>query len=243
MWNPTQPEPDSHEERFRRVRQAMQQERRDEGQTRTVDAASEFIRRLVERVGPVRLEDGVPREIRRQQWSVFNVPLMWAAAVGDQECAVLCWISTISEDWPQVQTFFGEMTGRRRPMSGGAHFTQQCVRGASLSREDLSEWIHNQGFRRRRWGAHFSARAQERIMNMAIAADTNVALLESVFIHVAAHSSSSSHRTSISEVRPVHHPPAEGGSASPQFIGGSGRRVFGRCVSADTLSSNRAHII
>ena len=70
------------------------------------------------------------------------------------------------------------------------------------SREDLSEWIHNQGFRQPRWGAHFSARAQERIMNMAIAADANVALLESVFIHVAAHSCSSSHRISISEVRP-----------------------------------------
>ena len=28
VWNPTQPGPDSHEERFRRVRQAMQQETR-----------------------------------------------------------------------------------------------------------------------------------------------------------------------------------------------------------------------
>ena len=44
-------------------------------------------------------------------------------------------------------------------------------------------------------GAHFIARAQERIMNMAIAADPNVAILESVFAHVAAHSCSSSNRT------------------------------------------------
>ena len=29
------------------------------------------------------------------------------------------------------------------------------------SREDLSEWIHNQGFVQPRWGAHFCARAQE----------------------------------------------------------------------------------
>ena len=94
------------------MRQAMQQERRDEAQARTVDADSEFIRRLVERVGPVRIEDGVPREIRRQQWSVFNVPMMWAAE-GDQECAVLNWISTISERLHPVQTFLGEMTGRK----------------------------------------------------------------------------------------------------------------------------------
>ena len=192
VWN-AQHEPDSHVERFRRVRQAMQQERR--AQARTVDAASEFIRRLVERVGPI--EDGVPREIRGQQWSVFNVPMMWTAAEGDQECAVLNWISTISDRLPPVQTFLGEMTGREAAHVGGAHFTQQWRSWGINSREDLSEWIHNQGFRQPRWGAHFSARAQERIMNMAIAADANVAHLESVFIHVAA----PSHRISISEVR------------------------------------------
>ena len=40
---PTQPSPDSHEERFRRVRQAMQERR----MKHRVDAASKFIRRLV----------------------------------------------------------------------------------------------------------------------------------------------------------------------------------------------------
>ena len=35
--------------------------------TRSVDAASEFVRRLVERVGLFRIEDGVPRVIRGQR--------------------------------------------------------------------------------------------------------------------------------------------------------------------------------
>ena len=124
-------------------------------------------------------------------------------AEGDQECAVLNWISTISERLPPVHTFLGEMTRRE-----AAHVGWRALHAAMRSwgfnfREDLSEWIHNKGFRQPRWGAHFSARAQERIMNLAIAADANVALLESVFIHVAAHSCSSSHRFSILEVRPV----------------------------------------
>ena len=90
VWNPTYHEPDrdSHEERFLRVGEAMQPERRDEAETRSVDAASEFILRLVERVGLFQIEDVVRREIRRQQWSVFNVPLMWVDSEGDQESAV-----------------------------------------------------------------------------------------------------------------------------------------------------------
>ena len=39
------------------------------------------------------------------------------------------------------------------------------------SREDLSEWIHNQGFVQPRWGAHFCARAQERILHGAVTRD------------------------------------------------------------------------
>ena len=103
VWRPHhEPEPDSHEERFQRVRQAMLGERRVEAQTRAVHAATEFLRRLVERVGSFRIEDGVPREIRRQQWSVFNVPLMWAASEGDEECALLEWVSSIADRLPPM---------------------------------------------------------------------------------------------------------------------------------------------
>ena len=44
------------------------------------------------RIGQVDPEGGVPRVIRRQQWSVFNVPL-WASAAGDRSCAVLEWLA------------------------------------------------------------------------------------------------------------------------------------------------------
>ena len=52
------------------------------------------------------------------------------------------------------------------------------------SREDLSEWIHNQGYPRPRWGAHVSGRVQERIMNMVIARDVGGVGLESVFVQL-----------------------------------------------------------
>ena len=52
------------------------------------------------------------------------------------------------------------------------------------SREDLSEWKHNQGYPRPWWGAHFRGRVQERIMNMVIARDVRGVGLESVFVQL-----------------------------------------------------------
>ena len=53
------------------------------------------------------------------------------------------------------------------------------------SREDLVEWIFRQGFPRPRWGAHINARAQERILTMAVAVDARVSGLEAVYVQVA----------------------------------------------------------
>ena len=53
------------------------------------------------------------------------------------------------------------------------------------TREDLSEWIHRQGFPRPRWGAHFSGRVQERILTMAATVDVRVSALEAVYVQVA----------------------------------------------------------
>ena len=52
---------------------------------RQVEAAAQSIRRLASRVGPV-IGEGIPREIRRHQWSALNVPLLWAAAEDDRLC-------------------------------------------------------------------------------------------------------------------------------------------------------------
>ena len=47
---------------------------------------------VVERVRPVDMIGEVPREVRQLRSSVLNVPLMWAAAAGDDNCAVLGWL-------------------------------------------------------------------------------------------------------------------------------------------------------
>ena len=56
-----------------------------------------------------------------------------------------------------------------------------------LSREDLSEWIHRQGFPQPRWGGHFSGRAQERILSTAALTDAKVSALESAYVQVVLH--------------------------------------------------------
>ena len=83
---------DSHDQIVAHVRHATQQERRLDAHQRQVRDAKDFIRSVVSRVGLLTSEDEVPRVSRRQQWSALNVPLMWAAADDDRQCAVLeCW--------------------------------------------------------------------------------------------------------------------------------------------------------
>ena len=64
--------------------------------------------------------------IRRQQWSVFNV-LMWAAAAGDQECAVLQWLMNVGQHVESMSV-------------AGTTKSDHIVSHASLGR------IHRQGF-------------------------------------------------------------------------------------------------
>ena len=52
------------------------------------------------------------------------------------------------------------------------------------SKQDLPDWIHNQGFPRPRWGAHFSGPAQKRIWNTAIARDLRGIGYEALYVHV-----------------------------------------------------------
>ena len=86
---------DSHEERLQRVREAMRHHAHDE--SREVRRARDMVRSLADRVGRADPNAGViPREIRRQQWSFLNIPLMWAASSGDRSCAVLQWLARAS---------------------------------------------------------------------------------------------------------------------------------------------------
>ena len=81
----------------------MQEERRANIQQRQVLVAEEFIRSVISRVGPVRRsQDQIPRSLRRQQWSVLNVTLMWAAAEGDRDCGVLRWLRSRADTLPPL---------------------------------------------------------------------------------------------------------------------------------------------
>ena len=55
-----------------------------EARDRVVHEATDFLILAVDRVGHVDPGGEIPREVRRLQWSAFNVPLMWAAAANDQ---------------------------------------------------------------------------------------------------------------------------------------------------------------
>ena len=53
----------------------------------------------------------------------------------------------------------GEDVPRRLAVTVGWEVLHNAMRSWCIqSREDLSEWIHNQGFPRPRWGAHFSGK-------------------------------------------------------------------------------------
>ena len=70
------------------------------------------------------------------------------------------------------------------PMTGwdSLHGAMQVL--GIRSREGLAEWVHAPGFPQPRWGAHFSGRAQERLLNAAAAHDARVTGLESAYVHV-----------------------------------------------------------
>ena len=105
--------PDSHEERVARVRHRMQNEHRTCAQQRLVRDFEEFFTSVVRRVVPTDVDAGeIPRALRRQRWSVLNVPLMWAAAAGDDQSAVLQWLMAKSEHLPPLM--FDDVVCRSR---------------------------------------------------------------------------------------------------------------------------------
>ena len=116
---PTQIEPDSHEERSARVRQAVRHPWHGLApDVREVRAVIQVFRQLVRRVGPVDLEGDVPRAIRHQHWSVVFVPLVWAAACGDRECPVLQWLGRAAASGPPIIVGGIEMAGKAAVCAG-----------------------------------------------------------------------------------------------------------------------------
>ena len=52
---------------------------------------AQMFQNLVERTDRVDGEGDIPRTTRRQQWSAFNVPLMWAAADSGRDAVFAGW--------------------------------------------------------------------------------------------------------------------------------------------------------
>ena len=78
VWNNERPEPQAEQIGEQPVQWVLE--------TRV---AWGLIRDLARRIGVVQPEDPIPRAIRQQRWSSINVPLMWAAAGGDETTPVL----------------------------------------------------------------------------------------------------------------------------------------------------------
>ena len=107
--------------------------------------------------------------------------LMWSAAEGNSQCAMLEWLVSTAEQLPPMN-FCGEQVPGREVATMSWEVLHKIE-----SREGLSEWFHQQGFPRPRWGGHFSARVQERILKLAIARDVRGTALESLFVHIVMH--------------------------------------------------------
>ena len=127
--------------------------------------------------------DAIPREIRSHQWSLLKVPLMWVAAIGDQNCPVLTWLSSAARN-VSVLVREVQFEDPAAVYAGwdAMHSTMKSWR--IQSREDLAEWIFHQGFHLPRWSGHFSGREKERILNAAVASDGRVASLEASYIQI-----------------------------------------------------------
>ena len=163
---------------------------------REVHAAAQVVRNLAHRTGPVDPDGDIPRTIRRQQWSAFNVPLVWAAASGDQECLLLQWLCQAASKGPPVQVAGIDVRGEDAVLIGWKALLETMQSWSIRSLEDLSEWIHGQGFRHPRWRAHFGGKVQERILNKAVARDAPCAVLESTHVQITIHACSQGcHRT------------------------------------------------
>ena len=111
---------------------------------------------LAERVGRVDLSAGfVLREIRRQQWSFLNIPLMWAASAGDRSCAVLQWLA----DSESISVGGDSMSGRDAVMAAW-----ECATRGDAGRGAFDP---EKGCQNGSTHTHFSGRVQERLLNAA----------------------------------------------------------------------------
>ena len=99
----------------------------------------------------------------------------------------LCWL-WLARQCHEVEriTVAGVETAGREAVMGAWDALSDVMRSWGVhTREDLSEWVHQQGFPRPRWGGHFSGRAQERLLTSAAMAEPRVGALRMSYVRVA----------------------------------------------------------
>ena len=101
---------DSHDQKFVRVSHA----------------ASQFIRTLAARVGFIDEGGSVPRQLRHQQLSAFNV-LLWAAATGGADCHLSQWLEARAE-----RLVYQQISERATVRTRWDVFRNTAIVGASL---------------------------------------------------------------------------------------------------------------
>ena len=143
------------------------------------------IRNLARRIGVLPSQNDIPRQVLRQRWSALYVPWMWAAAEGNEQAPIASWIASTANavtDVPVAGTPTGGHQAARAAWEGLCH----AYRAWGIhTRADLADWIQAQGFPRPRCGAHFSGRAQERILQEAGQLDVRAAAIEDVIVRIA----------------------------------------------------------
>ena len=153
--------------------------------SREVHRAAQVVRNLADRVGHVNDSEDVPRALRRQQWSAVNVPLMWSGSVGSDTCPVLQWLAGAAQHIESMIVGSTTLNGHGAVVVGWEALSEVMRSWDIRSREDLVECIFRQEFPRPRWCAHITARAQERILTMAVAVDARVSGVEAIYVQVA----------------------------------------------------------
>ena len=151
-----------------------------------VRAAEGLLRNVAARIGGQLVGSEIPRVVRQQRWSPMNVPLIWAAAGGEDRTPVWEWLMSLLSQTTEVLEFHeGNIAAEVAVQTGWSALRSVFRTWSIMDREGLTEWLRSQGFAGSQPGNHIPARAQEFILEQACREDARVALLESAYVAAA----------------------------------------------------------
>ena len=160
----------------------------------------------------------LPRAILQQRRSAINVPLMWAAAGGDDSTPVLDRLVERLVLCPQPLEHYGGHMAASVAVRTGWLALRDAMRSWGIqTREDLSTWLRSQGFPGPAPGNHFSARAQEFILTEVSSFDGRVTLLEAASITLVLHTG----RETTAQSRPAENVKGPRAQPNPRICRGT----------------------